>query len=84
MYQKLLEFYNVAFEILTRRGARLVMKMTLENQRLPDIVKEFLRHADLLRKIVQKATWEIVEDIKTMLYDDKSMFSPARGYWVSC
>ncbi|KFZ04192.1 hypothetical protein V502_10338 [Pseudogymnoascus sp. VKM F-4520 (FW-2644)] len=69
VYQKLLEFYNVAFEILTRKGAKLVMKIILENDRLPNIVKDFLKHADNLRKIVQKATWEIVEDIKSMLYD---------------
>ncbi|KFY59291.1 hypothetical protein V496_05718 [Pseudogymnoascus sp. VKM F-4515 (FW-2607)] len=69
VYQKLLEFYNVAFEILTRKGAKLVMRIILENDRLPNIVKDFLKHADNLRRIVQKATWEIVEDIKSMLYD---------------
>ncbi|KAF7877700.1 hypothetical protein EAF04_001371 [Stromatinia cepivora] len=69
VYQKLLEFYVTAFEILTRKGAKLVMKLILKNSHLPDIVKDFLDHADNLRKLVQKATWEIVEDIKTMLYD---------------
>ena len=73
VYQKLLEFYNVAFEMLTRRGVKLVMRMVLENGRLPDIVSDFLRHADLLRKLVEKATWEIVEDIRAMLYDCESM-----------
>ena len=72
VYQKILEFYKVAFEILTRKGAKLVMKMILENDRLPNIVQDFLRHADTLRKLVQKATWEIVEDIKAMLYDRES------------
>ena len=75
MYQKLLEFYVVSFEILTRKGVKLVMKIILENDRLPNIVSDFLKHADNLRKIVQKATWEIVEDIRTMLYDHQSMFS---------
>lgn len=75
MYQKLLEFYIAAFEILSRKGAKLVMKMILENGRLPNIVKDFLKHADTLRKLVQKATWEIVEDIKSMLYDHESVFS---------
>jgi hypothetical protein len=74
VYQNLLEFYNVAFEILTRKGAKLVMKMILENDRLPNIVQEFLKHADTLRKLVQKATLEIVEDIRSMLYDQESMF----------
>jgi hypothetical protein len=75
VYQKLLEFYMAAFEILCRKGVKLVMKMILENGRLPNIVNDFLKHADNLRKLVQKATWEIVEDIKAMLYDQESMFS---------
>jgi len=50
------------------------MKMILETNRLPDIVQDFLRHADNLRKLVQKATLEIVEDIRAMLYDHESMF----------
>jgi hypothetical protein len=75
VYQKLLEFYNAAFEILTRKGAKLVITMILENDRLPDIVKDFLKHADYLRQLVQKATWEIVEDIKAMLYDQSSTFN---------
>lgn len=72
MYQKILEFYQVAYEMLTRRGVKLVLKMVLETDRLPNIVQDFLRHADVLRKLVEKATWEIVEDIKTMLYDNES------------
>ena len=49
-----------------------MIKMILENDRLPNIVQDFLRHAETLRKVVQKATWEIVEDIKAMLYDRES------------
>ena len=79
VYQKLLEFYVTAFEILTRKGAKLVMKLILKNSHLPDIVKDFLDHADNLRKLVQKATWEIVEDIKTMLYDYESMLFPTKS-----
>ncbi|KIX03675.1 uncharacterized protein Z518_07228 [Rhinocladiella mackenziei CBS 650.93] len=71
VYRKILEFYKVAHEILTRRGAKLVMKMVLETDRLPNIVQDFLRHADSLRKLVEKATWEIVEDIRAMLYDSE-------------
>jgi ankyrin repeat protein len=52
-----------------------VMKMILENDRLPNIVQEVLGRAENLRKLVQNAMWEIVEDIKAMLYNDKSMFS---------
>ncbi|XP_044721118.1 NACHT domain protein [Hirsutella rhossiliensis] len=69
VYQKLLEFYNAAFEILSRKGVKLVMKLIVENDRLPNIIQDFLRHADNLRRLVQNATWEIVEDIKAMLYD---------------
>ncbi|KAF1344930.1 hypothetical protein BDV97DRAFT_379781 [Delphinella strobiligena] len=43
--------------------------MVLENDHLPDIVQDFLRHALTLQKLVQKATLEIVEDIRNMLYD---------------
>ena len=72
VYQKILEFYIVAFEILARKGAKLVMKIIVEKDRLPQIVQDFLKHAETLRKFVQKATWEIVEDIKSMLYDRES------------
>lgn len=75
MYQKLLEFYNAAFEILSKKGAKLVVKLILKNGHLPKIVEDFLKHAENLRKLVQKATWEIVEDIRAMLYDHESMFS---------
>jgi hypothetical protein len=74
VYQKLLEFYNAAFEILSRKGAKLVMRVILENDRLPNIVQDFLKHAGNLGKLVQKATLEIVEDIRTMLYDHESTF----------
>lgn len=72
MYRNLLEFYNAASEILSRKGVKLVMKIVLEDGRLPGIVDDFLRHADYLGKLVQKATLEIVEDIKAMLYDHES------------
>jgi hypothetical protein len=75
VYQKILEFYKVAHEILTRKGAKLVMKMVLETDRLPNVVEDFLRHADTLQKLIEKATWEIVEDIKAMLYDSESKSS---------
>jgi hypothetical protein len=75
VYKKLLEFYKAAFEILSRKGAKLVVGLILENGRLPSIVQDFLRQADTLRKLVQKATLEIVEDIKAMLYDQESKLS---------
>ncbi|CAH0044534.1 unnamed protein product [Clonostachys solani] len=69
VYRKMLMFYQAALEILSKQGAKLMLKMALETHHLPQLVQDFLRHADVLRKLVQKATWEIVEDIKTMLYD---------------
>lgn len=48
------------------------MKMVLETDRLPNIVQEFLARAETLRKLIEKSTWEIVEDIKSMLYDRES------------
>ncbi|KUJ20604.1 uncharacterized protein LY89DRAFT_682313 [Mollisia scopiformis] len=75
VYQKLLEFYITAFEVLSRKGVKLVMKMIPENDCLPNIVKEFSKYADNLWNFVQKATWEIVEDIKAMLYYHERMFS---------
>ncbi|KAI2924476.1 hypothetical protein CBS147371_938 [Aspergillus niger] len=69
VYQKLLEFYKVAYEMLSRKGTKLIIKMVLETDRLPNIVQEFLKYSDTLRNLIQKATWEIVEDIKAMLYD---------------
>jgi hypothetical protein len=86
VYQKLLEFYKVAFEILTKKGTKLVMRLILENDRLPNIVQDFLKHADILRKLVQKATWEIVEDIIAMLYDHESKLSLMKsgGYALIC
>lgn len=72
VYQKMLEFYKVAYEMLSRKGAKLIIKMVLETDRLPSIVSEFLRYSDTLRNLIQKATWEIMEDIKSMLYDYES------------
>ncbi|RTE84332.1 hypothetical protein BHE90_001195 [Fusarium euwallaceae] len=71
VYKKLLEFYSAAYEILSRRGANVIVRLILENGHLPEIVQDFLRQADTLRKLVQKATLEIVEDIKAMLYDQE-------------
>lgn len=59
-----------------------MMKMILENNRLPDIVQDFLKHADNLRKLVQKATWEVVEDINAMLYDHESMYFHIEICWI--
>lgn len=76
VYRKLLEFYSAAFEILSKTGARLVIKFVLQTNRLPTIVKDFLKHADHLRKLVEKATLEIADDIRAMLHDQESIMNP--------
>jgi hypothetical protein len=53
-----------------------MVKTVLETDRLPSLVQDFLSQADILRKLIQRATWEVVEDIKSMLYDRESK-SPA-------
>lgn len=72
VYKKLLEFYKVAFDILTRKGVKLIMKMVLENDRLPSIVQEFLKCAEILHKLVEKSIWGITQDIQSMLYHSES------------
>lgn len=67
VYQNLSEFYKVAFEILTRKGVKWMMKIIKENDRLSEIVEDFLKHAQTLAKIVTKATLEIGADIQAML-----------------
>ncbi|KAL1794606.1 hypothetical protein ACET3X_006422 [Alternaria dauci] len=69
VYREILEFYIAAHGILSERGRKLAIKMILETDRLPSIVRSFLEQAEKLRKLIEKATWEIVEDIKTMLFD---------------
>lgn len=55
-----------------QRGRKLAIKMVLETDRLPNIIQDFLVRAEVLRKLIEKSTWEIVEDIKSMLYDRES------------
>ncbi|KAM0248467.1 hypothetical protein ACHAP5_003413 [Fusarium lateritium] len=71
VYQKLLEFYVSAHRFLSKKRTRLVLAVISDMGTLPDIVKDFLEQADHLRRIVEKATFDIVQDIKTMLYNEK-------------
>jgi hypothetical protein len=72
VYQKVIEFYQAVCDILSRKGSRLVMKMILENDRLPSIVQDFLRCSDILHNVVQTTTLRITQDIHSMLLDEKS------------
>lgn len=77
VYQKILQFYKLALEILSKKRAKFAITMVLETDRLPNIVQDFLKHSNDLQKILEKATLEIVEDIEVMLYDHESKFSYA-------
>ncbi|KAJ5212655.1 uncharacterized protein N7498_004301 [Penicillium cinerascens] len=71
VYQKILEFYNAALKILTRKGAKLVLRMVLENGRLPDIIQEFLTNANKLQAVIQKATLDILDDFQNVVYTNE-------------
>ena len=51
---------------------KLLIQMASERERLPEIVEDFLRQADILQKVVQKAAVEVVLDVRNMLYDSTS------------
>ena len=82
VYIQILNFYRAAHQMLTREGTKLAVKMVLETDRLPNIIQEFLRHADVLRKLIEKATWEVVEDIKLMLYDHDSKYLTFQTWYM--
>ncbi|KAJ5353544.1 hypothetical protein N7541_006108 [Penicillium brevicompactum] len=69
VYQKVLEFYDAALKLITRKGVSLALRMAWENDHLATIIQEFLTSADKIEKIINKATFEIIGDIKMMLYD---------------
>ncbi|KAK9853500.1 hypothetical protein MYU51_006669 [Penicillium brevicompactum] len=54
---------------IDEKGASLALRMAWENDHLATIIQEFLTSADKLEKIINKATLEIIGDIKMMLYD---------------
>jgi hypothetical protein len=72
VYQKIIEFYKVAIEVLADSGAKMVLRMMLNNVRLPEIVGEFLQRTGALHKLVVNATHEILVEVKTMLYERES------------
>lgn len=74
-YQKILEFYEAALEILNRRGTKLIIKTVLEDDRLPNIVQDFLNCSDFLQKLIGNASLEITGEIKEMCYDRESKAS---------
>ncbi|KID94934.1 NACHT domain protein, partial [Metarhizium majus ARSEF 297] len=71
VYQKILEFYQAAYDILTRRKVKLVLKIILENDKLPAIISEFITRASNLRNLIHTTTLEVVQEIQAMLYDQQ-------------
>ncbi|CAK1362098.1 hypothetical protein CB0940_02606 [Cercospora beticola] len=67
VYGKILEFYSVALDVLTRRGLKLFLTMIWEKEHLLEIVQDFLKHANNLGRLVNKATLQITIDIKEIL-----------------
>ncbi|KAK8931672.1 Vegetative incompatibility protein HET-E-1 [Metarhizium anisopliae] len=72
VYQKILEFYQAAYDILTRRKVKLVLKIILENDKLPAIISEFITRANNLRNLIHTTTLEVVQEIQAMLYDQQT------------
>lgn len=50
----------------------MVLRMMLDNVRLPGIIAEFLERTAALHKLVANATHEILVEVKTMLYEQES------------
>lgn len=50
----------------------MILRVMLNNVRLPEIVGDFLKRSGALNKLVVNATQEILLEIKTMLYDQES------------
>ncbi|KAJ5289958.1 Protein of unknown function DUF3468 [Penicillium atrosanguineum] len=68
VYQKILEFYDAALDILAKKGAKRVYMVISESDRLPNIIKEFLTSTDQLHRVIQKATLDIVGNIECMIH----------------
>lgn len=58
--------------MLSKKGAKLAWTLVVNNGKLPEIVTEFLKHAEFLRKLVENATLEIANEIRSMLFDQES------------
>lgn len=66
-----MEFYKAAIEVLNDSGAKLVLRMMLNNVRLPEIVGDILERTGTLHKLVANATHGILVEVKTMLYEQE-------------
>ncbi|EEA22900.1 hypothetical protein TMatcc_001762 [Talaromyces marneffei ATCC 18224] len=71
VYKKLLEFYQVAFKTLTKKGVKLITSMVRANSSLPTIAVDFVRSSEALQGHVSNATAKILDEMRTVLYDAK-------------
>ncbi|EXV04769.1 hypothetical protein X797_002451 [Metarhizium robertsii] len=51
---------------------KLLLKIILENDKLPAIISEFITRASNLRNLIHTTTLEVVQEIQVMLYDQQS------------
>ncbi|RBR22171.1 hypothetical protein FVER53590_07379 [Fusarium verticillioides] len=71
VYRKLIEFYAAAYQFLSKRRAKLVLAVVSDTGTLPTLVQDISKEVENLRKVVEKATLDIAQDIKTMMCDEK-------------
>lgn len=73
VYQKLLEFYQTVYNVVTKEGVHLILRMLLETDRLPKLIQQFNEQTASLGRLIEKATAEITEEIRNMVYDQQGM-----------
>jgi hypothetical protein len=73
VYRKLIEFYAAAYQFLSKRRAKLVLAVVSDTGTLPNLVQDISKEVENLRKVIEKATLDIAQDIKTMMCDEKGM-----------
>ncbi len=74
VYKDLLVFYHAVAQVLSRKSTALALISEQLNERIPPVLKEFLRHAGQLYLHISHATSEIVKSIESLLIDSKSEF----------
>ncbi|KAF2152107.1 hypothetical protein K461DRAFT_162341 [Myriangium duriaei CBS 260.36] len=71
VYEQLLVFYQSVYQILTKNGPILAIKMAWENGTLSETVVEFSAYTDKLQNVIQKATLDISEQTLSTVIDDQ-------------
>ncbi|KAJ6787705.1 hypothetical protein PWT90_10410 [Aphanocladium album] len=71
VYQKLLEFYQAVHSIVMKKGVVLVLKIMVQNESLPQIMDQFVKKTELLRRAISNATAKKVADLNDMVTDQQ-------------